>query len=246
MAFEGKVIAVTGGGQGIGLATAKLLASRGASLTIADSNEKTLADVEKDFSAKGWPIHTAALDIRNASQVDDWINAAVKKFGRLDGAVNAAGIVGKFYGQRPLAEQDDDDWNLVLGVNVNGVMYSLRAELRHLVDGGSIVNISSEQGSKGGPGCAAYSTSKHAVLGLTKCAAHDYGARGIRVNAVAPGGTYGPLMTAVAGDAPPPAANPLRKYGKPEEVAAMIAWLLGPESTHCSGELFRVDGGGFA
>ncbi|CAG9996246.1 unnamed protein product [Clonostachys byssicola] len=246
MSFQNKVIAITGGAQGIGLATARVLASRGASVTVADSNPTTLADMEKEFARKGWPIHTVAVDVRQPEMVNNWIDSSVQKFGHLDGAVNAAGTVGRLYGQRPLGEQDDDDWNLVMGVNLNGMMYSLRAELRHLSDGGSIVNISSNQGCRGGPGCAAYSTSKHAVIGLTKCAAHDYGARGIRVNTVAPGGTHGPLMKSVVGDVPPPSPNVLRKYAKPEEIASMIVWLLGPESTHCSGELFRVDGGDFA
>lgn len=126
------------------------------------------------------------------------------------------------------------------------MMHCLRAKSKHIADGGSIVNISSHQGSEGGPGCAACSTSKHAVLGLTKCAALDYGSRKIRVNAVAPAGTFGPLMSSVVGDNPPPFSNALKKYGTPEEVAYMIIWLLGSEGTHCSGELYRVDGGIFA
>ncbi|KAL1897467.1 hypothetical protein Sste5346_004205 [Sporothrix stenoceras] len=247
MAFTGKVIAVTGGGQGIGLATAKALASKGASVSIADANPATLDQVQKDFEAKGWPIHTAAIDIRDSSKVNGWIEACVERFGQLDGAVNSAGTIGKQYGQKSIAELDDDDWNLVMGVNVNGMMYSLRAELKHIKEGGSIVNIASNQGSAAGfAGCAAYTTSKHAVLGLTKSAARDYGTRGIRINAVAPGGTYGPLMSSVVGNSPPPATNALQKYGTPEEVASMIIWLLGSESTHSSGELFRVDGGLFA
>lgn len=266
MAFAGKVIAVTGGGQGIGLATAKALASKGASVSIADANPTTLKQVQKDFEAKGWPVHTTAIDIRDPAKVNAWIDAAVEKFGHLDGAVNSAGTIGKQYGQKSVAEIDDGDWNLVMGVNVNGncivlsaylllstangligMMYSLRAELKHIKDGGSIVNIASNQGSAAGfSGCAAYTTSKHAVLGLTKSAARDYGSRGVRINAVAPGGTYGPLMSSVVGNSPPPATNALQKYGTPEEVANMIVWLLGPESTHSSGELFRVDGGLFA
>ncbi|CAK7200313.1 hypothetical protein SEUCBS139899_003004 [Sporothrix eucalyptigena] len=247
MSFNGKVIAITGGGQGIGLATAKVLAGRGASVSIADANPTTLEQVQKDFEAKGWPIHTAVVDIRDPAKVNAWIEGAVAKFGRLDGAVNAAGIIGKSYGQAKIADIQDDEWDLVLGVNVNGMLYSLRAELKHIVDGGSIVNISSNQGSAAGfPGCAAYTTSKHAVLGLTKSAARDYGSRGIRINAVGPGGTYGPLMHSVVGDSPPPATNALEKYAKPEEIAYMIVWLLGPESTHTSGELLRVDGGLFA
>jgi NAD(P)-dependent dehydrogenase (short-subunit alcohol dehydrogenase family) len=123
MAFNGKVIAITGGAQGIGLATAKLLASRGASLSIADSNPATLAQIEEDFKAKRWPIHTSSVDIRDDRKVNAWIEATVKSFGRLDGAVNAAGTVGKYHGQKPVAELDDEDWDLVLGVNVTGIFH---------------------------------------------------------------------------------------------------------------------------
>ncbi|KAH7207837.1 3-oxoacyl-reductase [Fusarium redolens] len=224
------VIAITGGAQGIGLATARLVASRGASVSIFDSNPVTLEAVEEEFSTNKWPIHTFTADIRQAD----------KRFGRLDSAVNAAGTVGKFHGQKPIALFDDDDWNLVMGINVNvarpstrwlnGMMHSLRAELRHMQPGGSIVNIASNLGSKGAPGYAPYATSKHA---------------GIRINVVSPGGTQGPLMRSVVGDNPPPPLSVLGKYGQPEEVAFQIAWLLGPESTHSSGSVFRVDGGEF-
>lgn len=119
----------------------------------------------------------------------------------------------------------------------------LRAELKHIVDGGSVVNISSTQGSKGDAGCTAYTTSKHAVVGLTRCAAKDFGSRGIRVNAVAPGGTKTPLMKAMVGDNPPPATSVLGRYGEPEEIASAIAFLLGPESKWISGQVYHVDGG---
>ncbi|KAH7472984.1 hypothetical protein FOMA001_g12816 [Fusarium oxysporum f. sp. matthiolae] len=245
MALEGKVIAITGGAQGIGLATARLIASRGASVSILDNNPTTLKAVEEEFVTNKWPIHTFTADIRQADKVDSWIENAVKKFGRLDGAVNAAGTVGKFHGQKQIALLDDEDWNLVMGVNVNGMMHSLRAQLRHIQSGGSIVNIASNLGSKGAPDCAPYATSKHAVIGLSMSAAHDYGSQGIRINVVSPGGTQGPLMRSVVGDNPPPPPSVLGKYGQPEEVAFQIAWLLGPESTHSSGSIFRVDGGEF-
>jgi NAD(P)-dependent dehydrogenase (short-subunit alcohol dehydrogenase family) len=120
MSLKGKTVAITGGAQGIGLATAKLLGSRGANVSIADSNPSTLAIVEEEFTRQGWPIYTASVDIRRSDLVDEWIAATVQKFGALEGAVNAAGTVGKYYGQKPLAEQDEDDWNLVMDINVKG------------------------------------------------------------------------------------------------------------------------------
>ncbi|KAF5974267.1 hypothetical protein FCOIX_8404 [Fusarium coicis] len=267
MALGRKIIAVTGGAQGIGLATAKLVASRGASVSILDNNPTTLESVEKEFIANKWPIHTFTADIRQASQVDTWIESTVKKFGHLDGVVNAAGTIGRFHGQKPIALLDDHDWNLVMSINVNGtrlsyydlspttrlgcqvdttgMMHSLRAELRHIQPGGSIVDIASNLGSKGAPGCAPYATSKDAVVGLTMSAAHDYGSHDIRINVVSPGGTHGPLMKSVVGDMPPSPPSVLGKYGQPEEVSLQIAWLLGPESTHSSGSIFQVDGGEF-
>lgn len=117
--------------------------------------------------------------------------------------------------------------------------------MKHITDGGSVVNISSNHGSRGEAGCSAYVTSKHAVIGLTRCVAREYAHRGIRVNTVAPGPTKTPLFTNTVGDSPPPPNAFLRRFGEPDEVAYMIAWLLGPESTYVTGELYRVDGGEF-
>lgn len=124
-------------------------------------------------------------------------------------------------------------------------MNSMRAELRHLADGGSIVNIASNLGSRGETRSAAYATSKHAVIGLTRCAARDYGSRGIRVNTVAPGPTETPLFDSVTQGNPPPPISVLGRFGRAEEIANSIAWLLGPESSYATGELFRIDGGEF-
>lgn len=124
-------------------------------------------------------------------------------------------------------------------------MSCLRAQLAHIVDFGSIVNISSVAGSKGIANGSAYVTSKHAVLGLTKCAALEVGGRGIRVNTVAPGAIQTQLMKGVVGDEPPPATVALKRHGHAEEVAPLIAWLLSDESKFATGELYRVDGGDF-
>lgn len=122
MSFEGKVIALTGAGQGIGLATAKILAGRGASVSLADANSTTLAEVEKEFKANGWPILVTVVDVRKSDQVNDWIAATVEKFGRLDGAANIAGTVGKQWGTAPITEVEDDDFALVMAVNVTGTL----------------------------------------------------------------------------------------------------------------------------
>ncbi|KAF9891539.1 hypothetical protein FE257_004006 [Aspergillus nanangensis] len=245
MSFKGQVIAITGAGQGIALATARLLASRGASLSLADANTTALAEVEKEFQANGWPVLVRTVDVRKGKDMDDWISATVQRFGRLDAAANIAGIVGKQLFRAMVTEIEDDDWELVMSVNVTGTMNSMRAELKHLVDGGSIVNISSQDGSRGEARCSAYCTSKHAVLALTRCAAREYGSRGIRVNTVGPGATKTPLFHSVVQGTPPPPTTALRRYAEPEEIAYAIAWLLGPESKFTTGELFRIDGGEF-
>lgn len=182
--FEGKVIAVAGV-SGIGFSIAKLLRSRGAILSLADIDQKAL---EESFALLGSSednVMTTKVDITSAAEVDAWIDATVERFGKLNGAANMAGAIGKHHGVRNLVDQDDDEWDLIMRVNVTGMMHCLRAELRRISPGGSIVNASSIQGLTGFAKYGAYSTSKHAVIGMTRAAAKE-AAPDIRVNAVAP------------------------------------------------------------
>jgi len=186
-----KVYVVTGLG-GIGLAVAKQLYSLGAKLSLADISTKTLitalntlAGSEPEVPSS---IMTTTLDITSPTAVKDWIASTVQRFGRLDGAANMAGAIGKNHGIGRFVDMEDDEWDMLMRVNLSGMMYCLRAELRAIMDTvgqGSIVNASSIQGVRGFPLHAAYSTTKHGVVGLTRSVAKEVGP-GIRVNAVAP------------------------------------------------------------
>lgn len=182
--MQGKVIAITGGASGIGLAIATRLREQGASISLADVNEVELAKVAKLFGDEDHVL-TMKVDVGDDGQVKAWIDATIAKFGRLDGAANMAGVIGKHHGVRELKDQDDDQWNLIFRVNVTGIMHCMRAEIKHMSPGGSIVNASSIQGLQGFAKHAAYSASKHAVIGLTRSVAKEV-APNIRVNAVAP------------------------------------------------------------
>ncbi|EXJ76283.1 uncharacterized protein A1O5_00791 [Cladophialophora psammophila CBS 110553] len=245
--MEGKVIAISGGASGIGLATAKILASRGAKLSLADWNEEALKDAVKGF--KSSEILTTKLDVRSSQDVDQWIAKTVEHFSRLDGAANCAGVFGKHAKNEPLAHVSNEQWDTAIGINLTGLMYCVRAELQQFEKkgtGGSIVNVASVAGLLGLPGSAAYTASKHGVVGMTRAAAKEYGPKGIRINAVAPGAIYTPLMLQSqeinnAGKEYPPFAS-LGRHGLPDEVANMIVFLLGPESSYASGAVFTIDG----
>ncbi|KAF2396606.1 NAD(P)-binding protein [Trichodelitschia bisporula] len=254
--LTGKVIAITGAASGIGLATAFLLASRGASLSLADIQGPALDSTAADIKAKhDVPIHTSVVDVRNVAQVDGWIESTVKVLGRLDGAVNLAGVIGKSIGHAGVKDFDEEEWQFIIDVNLTGLMHCMRAQLKVIAEGGSVVNASSVGGIMGRAFNSAYVASKWAVIGLSASAAKEVGERGVRVNAVCPGFIQTPMQaksneiqfqkgeewkqmkgTEMYG-------VPLRRPGQPDEVARLIAFLLGDDSKFITGVAYRVDGG---
>jgi NAD(P)-dependent dehydrogenase (short-subunit alcohol dehydrogenase family) len=149
--MQGKVIALTGGASGIGLSTSKILSSRGATVCIADVDPAALSTTGSYFSSLRPPVPhlVSKVDISDRSEVDSWIKSIVDRYGRLDGAANCAGIIGKHHGIRSIAETEDEEWDKIMAVNLTGCFYCLRAELRAVVNGGSIVNVASIQGIMG-------------------------------------------------------------------------------------------------
>ena len=184
--MQNKVIAITGAASGMGLETAKLLASKGAKVSLADVQEAALQAAVTEIQKNGGSAIGTVADVRDRTQVENWIKNTVEIYGKLDGAANLAGVIGKHINITPLQDIDDNDWDLVVGVNQKGLLNCLRAQIPHFNDGGSIVNAASVAGLIGFPRNAAYVASKHAVVGLTKVAAKELGARQIRCNAFCP------------------------------------------------------------
>ncbi|OBR09541.1 ABA4 protein [Colletotrichum higginsianum IMI 349063] len=185
--FNGKVIAITGAASGIGLETALILAGRGATLSLADIHSEGLQQLQaRLLSDHNVQVLITTLDVRNVEDVEAWVQQTVSRYGRLDGVANLAGVIPKSLGQRGVSEQDLDEWDRVLSVNLTGLMHCLRAELKAISDNGSVVTASSIAGSTGRRNNASHTASKHGVLGLTRTAAKEVGARGVRVNAICP------------------------------------------------------------
>ncbi|MEM7811661.1 MAG: glucose 1-dehydrogenase [Planctomycetota bacterium] len=242
--LSGKVVVVTGGGTGIGKASVLALARSGAAVVIGNRNESSGNDVVDEVIAAGGQAVFQKTDVANPEDVRALVARAVSEFGRLDAALNNAGIDGD---QVPLHEQDVEKAAKLLDVNVKGVFYAMKFEIEQMLknDGGSIVNTSSIFGLNGYPGWSLYVAGKHAVTGMTKAAALDYARRGIRVNAVGPGPIETPLLSAGTGGDPHSYAAfvPMGRIGQPAEVADPIVWLLSDEARYVTGHTLPVDGG---
>jgi NAD(P)-dependent dehydrogenase (short-subunit alcohol dehydrogenase family) len=243
--LEGKVILLVGASTGIGADAARLFAREGAAVVLAARSEKTLADLTDELGAAGHDATHVTGDVAVAADVAGFVDAALARHGRLDGAFNNAGM--NQHGR--LDEVGEAEFDRIMAVNVKGTWLCLREEIRAMGDtGGSVVNTSSIGGYRGNTGLGAYQATKHAVIGLTRTAAHDFGPLGVRVNAVAPGPTETPMLTAwregdPEGVARRLAAVPLRKAGTPTEVADAAAWLLSDRASQVNGVVLPVDGG---
>ncbi|MFI7316516.1 SDR family NAD(P)-dependent oxidoreductase [Streptomyces venezuelae] len=241
--FAGRTALVTGAASGIGLAVARRLAAAGAAVVVADFNEQGAHDVARSLTESGTRAAAVRVDVTDPESVRHAVDFTVGTFGGLHLAVNNAGIAGA---TAPTGEYGVEDWQRVIDTNLNGVFYSLRYELPHLVaaGGGAVVNMSSILGTNGFAGSAAYSAAKHAVVGLTKTAAVEYAARGVRVNAVAPGFIDTPLLQ---GDEEQRsrlvALHPQGRLGTAEEVADLTLFLLSDHASFINGSYHLVDGG---
>ncbi|PVH84294.1 3-oxoacyl-reductase [Cadophora sp. DSE1049] len=251
--FDGKVIAITGAASGIGLATANLLAQRGAALSLSDINSDLLNTAASSIrsSYPAIKMHTETVDVRNHSQVDSWMSNTVRKLGRLSGSANVAGVICPKIGVNFLENETEEDWAFVMDINLTGMMHCLRAEVQigELGKGSAIVNVSSIAGLQGRPTAGSYVASKHGVIGLTRTVAKEVGRRGVRVNCIAPGVISTPMLTMntmvgeVMEESAELKASPLGRAGQPEEVAKLIAFLLSDESSYITGAVHTIDGG---
>jgi NAD(P)-dependent dehydrogenase (short-subunit alcohol dehydrogenase family) len=239
-----KVGIVTGGGTGIGRATALAMARAGASLVIGNRAAKLGEEVVRAIEQAGGRAVFQVTDVSKPEDAKALVERAVKEFGQLHLAFNNAGADGE---QVPLHEQDIEKASFLFDVNIKGVFYCMKYEIEEMLrtGGGSIVNTSSIFGLNGYPGWSLYSATKHAVTGMTKSAALDYAQRGIRVNAVGPGPVETPLLTKGTGGDPHSYASfvPMGRIGQPEEIADPVVWLLSDEARYVTGHTFPVDGG---
>ncbi|MCR9227389.1 MAG: SDR family oxidoreductase [Flavobacteriaceae bacterium] len=252
--MKDKVIIITGAAMGLGLATAEYLAKKRAKLVLVDYNGEVLEGAVKKLKGINADIEilTIEADVSNEEAVKNYVDQTVETFGRIDGFYNNAGIEGK---QAPLTEYDQEMFKKVIDINLMGVYYGLRyvIPVMQKQNYGKIVNVASVGGIRGVANQTAYVASKHAVSGMTKNAALEYGRDGILTNAIAPGAILTPMVAEAfkqvnpedpkAAEAEYAQRNPTKRLGLPKEVATVVSFLLSEENGYVSGQTIAIDGG---
>lgn len=252
--FEGKTVLVTGAAAGLGYAATEVLASEGANLSLIDYNEQALAEA-KDKLLEKFPeveILTVVADVSDEEAVKNYVDKTVEKFGTIHAFYNNAGIEGR---QSPIIEYNSKIFKRVIDINLLGVFYGMKYVIPVMIEngGGKIVNVSSVGGLRGVLNQSAYVASKHAVAGLTKQAALEYGMDGILTNAIAPGAIMTPMVEEafrqvnpddpVSAEKEYASRNPTKRLGTPAEVGKVVSFLLSDDNGYMNGQVIAIDGG---
>ena len=245
--FDGKVALVTGGGSGIGRATALAFVREGAKVVIADRNAQRGEKIVSTIRDAGGIASFRRTNVSVAAEMEALVDYTMKTYGRLDLAFNNAGIEGDV---KPLVDQTEANFDAVMDINVKGVWLSMKYEIARMLEqgGGAIVNSSSVAGVTGFPGIGIYAASKHAVIGLTKTAALEYSAQGIRINAVNPAAIDTEMIDRLTDGLNMKkeelsTLHPIGRLGRAEEVAEAVLWLCSDRASFVTGHSLMVDGG---
>ncbi len=252
--FSDRVVLITGGGSGLGRATATRLASEGAKLALVDVSEQGLKE-SREAVLEATPeadVLTLVADVSQEADVDAYVSATVDRFGRIDGFFNNAGIEGR---QNLTENFTADEFDRVVAINLRGVFLGLEKVLKVMraQGSGSVVNTASVGGIRGVGNQSGYAAAKHGVVGLTRNSAVEYGASNVRVNAIAPGAIWTPMVEAsmkqIDAENPRQAAeqfiqaNPTKRYGEAPEIAAVVAFLLSDDASYVNAAVIPIDGG---
>jgi NAD(P)-dependent dehydrogenase (short-subunit alcohol dehydrogenase family) len=246
--FKGKVALVTGAASGLGLAAAKAFAEAGASVVLADYNEKAVNAAAEELATQGYKTLAVVCDVSDDTQVEEMVSKTVTTFGRLDAAYNNAGVQNAL---ADAADQTREDFDRVTSINLRGVWSCMKYELRQMRKQGSgaIVNCSSIGGILGGAQRGTYHAAKHGVIGLTKSAALEYASQGIRINTICPGLIHTPMADKMIAEGQADAIKamlqqvPVGRLGRPEEIANAVLWLCSDAASLVVGHTLVVDGG---